>query len=47
MTYSDIDTDLRIKHFDFVRCDNSIKKIEERVKMCRKYINSLMNITGE
>ena len=42
MTYSDVDTDLRIKYFDFDRDDDAINKIEERVRLCQNYINKLM-----
>ena len=42
MTYSDVDTDLRIKYFDFDRDDKAIEQIKERVGMCQVYINELL-----
>jgi hypothetical protein len=42
MTYSDIDTDLRIKWFDFDRDDKAIEQIKERVALCQEYINKLI-----
>ena len=42
MTYKDVDTDLRIKWFDFDRDDKAIEKIKERVALCQEYINKLM-----
>ena len=42
MTYSDVDTDLRIKYFDFDRDDKAIDQIKERVALCQVYINELL-----
>jgi len=46
MTYSDVDTDLRIKYFDFDRDDSAIEEIETRVKLCQIYINELLENVG-
>lgn len=42
MTYSDVDTELRIKYFDFDRDDKAIEEIKVRVKMCQTYVDELM-----
>jgi len=42
MTYSDVDTELRIKTFDFDIDLEAIKQIRERVKLCRVYIKELI-----
>lgn len=42
MTYPDIDENLRCKTFEFAYNPESIKRIEQRVLMCREYINTLM-----
>ena len=42
MTYSDVDTDLRIKWFDFDRDDKAIEQIKVRVEHCQIYINKLL-----
>jgi hypothetical protein len=42
MTYSDVDTDLRIKYFDFDRDDKAIEQIKVRVELCREYIKTLI-----
>lgn len=42
MTYSDVDTELRIKTFDFDRDNKAIEEIKTRVAECRVYIKELM-----
>jgi len=42
MTYSDVDTNLRIKWFDFDRDDKAIEEIKVRVELCREYIKKLI-----
>jgi hypothetical protein len=44
MTYDDVDTDLRIKYFDFDRDDVAIESIKERVKLCQQFINEVIGI---
>lgn len=41
MTYPDIPEELKIKVFDVHRDENAIRKIEERVILCRKHIQLL------
>ena len=41
MTYDDIDPKLKLKSFYFNRDDQKIKEIEQRVIMCREYIEIL------
>lgn len=41
LTYKDVEDKLKIKIFDFDRDEEAIIKINERVMMCRKYINEL------
>ena len=43
MTYSDIPDKYKIKVFNSARNDNRIKAIEERVILCREYIETLIN----
>ena len=42
MTYSDLPDYMKIKVYDFERCDESILKIIEKVKQCREYIKTLL-----
>jgi len=42
MTYKDVDTELRIKTFDFDIDLKAIKQIRERVALCREYIKTLI-----
>lgn len=42
MSYDNTPEILRIKIFDFKRDDEAIKRIEERVILCRKFINSVL-----
>ena len=42
MTYTDIEDKFKIKVFEIERDDNVIKEIEERVLLCREYINELI-----
>ena len=39
--YEHIDPKYRIKVFDVERDDEAIKSIDERVKLCRKYLKTL------
>lgn len=42
MTYGDIDPELRVKTFEIERDDAKIKAIEDRVKLAREYIKTLI-----
>ena len=42
-TYSHLTDELRYKEFNIERDDNVIQEIEERVKMCQKYVNELQS----
>jgi len=42
MTYTNIPDNLRVKLFEFAYDPEAIKRIEERVKLCRKYIETLL-----
>lgn len=42
MTYPDVSEDLRCKTFEFPYDPEAIKRIEQRVFMCREYINTLI-----
>lgn len=44
MTYSDINPNLRMKVFEVKKDPEFIKLVEERVVLCRKYINELIQI---
>ena len=42
-TYSHLTDELRYKEFNIERDDNVIQEIEERVKMCQKYVTELQS----
>jgi len=42
MTYTNIPDNLRVKLFEFAYDPEAVKRIEERVKLCRIYIESLL-----
>lgn len=42
MTYQDVKPELKFKKFEFAYDTEAIKRIEERVKLCRKYIETLL-----
>lgn len=46
MTYSNLPKELRIKKFSIKRDREFIKKVENRVKMCRKYLKELITETN-